>query len=190
MPVSGTLVDVSGDVGASAAGGPICPNCRQPLRETLRSEQVAAVVTSDAPRAPITVTYCGACGWTLAVSAAPLRPIFAERLRPEVADPEDASTLAGRFQLRCRELILETIEAGFTPGGWIGLINTMGAVDAAKDLLSRGQVLPVTRWLVEHGRPELTMEHELTETRWAELFTDEDRAEAWRRLASASDPDA
>jgi hypothetical protein len=120
----------------------------------------------------------------------PLAPIFAERLRPEVADPEDASTLAGQFQLRCRELILETIEAGFTPGVWIGLINTMGAVDAAKDLLSRGQVLPVTPWLVEHGRTELTMEHELTQMRWAELFTDEDRAEATRRLASASDPDA
>jgi hypothetical protein len=120
----------------------------------------------------------------------PLAPIFAERLCPEVADPEDASTLAGQFQLRCRELILETIEAGFTPGVWIGLINTMGAVDAAKDLLSRGQVLPVTPWLVEHGRTELTMEHELTQMRWAELFTDEDRAEATRRLASASDPDA
>jgi len=120
----------------------------------------------------------------------PLAPIFAERLRPEVADPEDASTLAGQFQLRCRELILETIEAGFTPGVWIGLINTMGAVDAAKDLLSRGQVLPVTPWLVEHGRTELTMEHELTQMRWAELFTDEDRAEATRRLASASAPDA
>ena len=34
---------------------------------------------------------------------------------PEVADPEDASTLAGQFQLRCRELIVETIAAGFTP---------------------------------------------------------------------------
>jgi len=132
----------------------------------------------EAPRAPTNVTYCGACGWTLG------------GLRPEVADPEDASTLAGQFQLRCRELILETIEAGFTPGVWIGLINTMGAVEAAKDLLSRGQVLPVTPWLVEHGRTELTMEHELPQTRWAELFTDEERAEATRRLASASNPDA
>jgi hypothetical protein len=107
-----------------------------------------------------------------------------------VADPQDASTLAGEFQLRCRELILETIKAGFTPGVWIELINTMGAVEAAKHLLSRGQVLPVTPWLVERGRPELTMEHEITQTRWAEIFSDDDRAEAARRLASASDPDA
>jgi hypothetical protein len=109
---------------------------------------------------------------------------------PEVANPQDASTLAGQFQLRCRELIVETITAGFTPGVWIELINTMGAVEAAKHLLSRGQVLPVTPWLVGRGRPELTMEHEITQTRWAEVFTDDDRAEATRRLASASDPDA
>ena len=107
-----------------------------------------------------------------------------------MANPQDASTLAGQFQLRCRELIVEPITAGFTPGVWIELINTMGAVEAAKHLLSRGQVLPVTPWLVGRGRPELTMEHEITQTRWAEVFTEDDRAEATRRLASASDPDA
>ena len=179
------------DIGASPIGGPICPNCRQPLRETLRSEQVAAVGTQEAARTPTSVAYCGSCGWTLAVTPAPpFRPSFGVRGSPEVADPQDASTLAGQFQLRCRELIVETITAGFTPGVWIELINTMGAVEAAKHLLSRGQVLPVTPWLVGRGRPELTMEHEITQTRWAEVFTDDDRAEATRRLASASDPDA
>jgi hypothetical protein len=187
---SGTLSDVSSDVGASPVGGPICPNCSQPLRENLRNEQVAAVVTPEAPRAAISVTYCGSCGWTLDVTPAPVRPSFGVRGSPQVADPQDASTLAGEFQLRCRELILEIIKAGFTPGVWIELINTMGAVEAAKHLLSRGQVLPVTPWLVERGRPELTMEHEITQTRWAEIFSDDDRAEAARRLASASDPDA
>jgi hypothetical protein len=47
---------------------------------------------------------------------------------PEVANPEDASTLAGQFQVRCRDLIVEIIAAGFTPGVWIELINTTGAV--------------------------------------------------------------
>ena len=109
---------------------------------------------------------------------------------PEVADPEDASTLAGQFQVRCRELIVEIIAAGFTPGVWIELINTMGAVEAAKHLLLIGRVLPVTPWLVEYGRPELAMEHEITQTRWAEIFTDDERADATRRLASAGGPDA
>ena len=107
---------------------------------------------------------------------------------PEVADPEDASTLAGQFQVRCRELIVAIIEAGFTPGVWIELINTTGAVAAAKHLLSIGRVLPVTPWLVEQGRPELTMEHEITQTRWAEIFTDDERDAATRRLASAGGP--
>jgi hypothetical protein len=66
----------------------------------------------------------------------------------------------------------------------------MGAVEAAKHLLSIGRVLPVTPWLVEHRRPELTMEHEITQTRWAEVFTDDERADAARRLASAGGPDA
>lgn len=180
---------MSSDVGS--VGGPICPNCRQPLRETLRSEQVAAVVTTDAPRAPTSVTYCGSCAWTLAVTPVPrLRSMMGMGASPEVVEPEDASTLAGQFQVRCRELIGEIIAAGFTPGVWIELINTMGAVEAAKHLLSIGRVLPVTPWLVEHGRPELTMEHEITQTRWAEVFTDDERADAARRLASAGGPDA
>lgn len=189
--VSETLRSVSGAASANPVGGPICPNCRQPLRETLRSEQVAAVVTPDSPRTPVLVTYCGSCGWTLAVTPAPrLRPMMATRATPEVVDPADPSTLAGQFQVRCRDLIVEIIAAGFTPGVWIDLINTMGAVDAAKHLLSSGRVLPVTPWLVEHGRPDLTMEHELTQARWTELFTDDERAQATRRLASAGGPDA
>jgi hypothetical protein len=117
--------------------------------------------------------------------------VHSGRSQPEkrVADPEDASTLAGQFQIRCRDLIAEIIAAGFTPGVWIKLINTMGAVKATKHLLSSGRVLPVTPWLVEHGRPELTMEHEITQTRWAELFTDDERADAARRLASAGGHD-
>jgi len=126
---SGKLAGVSGAVSVNPVGGPIGPNCRQALRETLRSEQVAAVVTPDAPRAPVAVTYCGSCGWTLAVNPAPrLRPTMGIAPSPEVANPEDASTLAGQFQVRCRDLIVEIIAAGFTPGVWIELINTTGAV--------------------------------------------------------------
>jgi hypothetical protein len=34
---------------------------------------------------------------------------------PEVADPADASTLAGQFQVRCRDLIVEIIRLGSPP---------------------------------------------------------------------------
>jgi hypothetical protein len=109
-------------------------------------------------------------------------PRFRLRGEPQVADPDDPSSRPGQFQLRCRELVKETITAGFTPGGWIGLINRMGAVKAAQHLLTTGHILPVTPWLVEHGRPELTMEHEITHGPWTDLFSDDDRAAAARRL--------
>ena len=45
--------------------------------------------------------------------------------------------------------------------------------------------LAATHWLVTQGRPELTMEHAIALPRWAELFTEADRAEAAQRLAHA-----
>jgi hypothetical protein len=72
------------------------------------------------------------------------------------------------------------------PGGWIGLIMRHGAVGAAKELLSTGRILPVTRWLLEEHRPELTMEREITSEEWLDLFDDAERAEAERRLEQAA----
>jgi hypothetical protein len=179
---------MAADAGAGTVDGPICPDCRRPLRETLRNETVPAVGAPESRFTPISVTFCGSCGWTLAATQGPPTPMpgFGMTSPPEVVDPEDPSTLEGKFQLRCRELVNETMTAGFLPGGWIGQINSKGAVGAAQHLLSTGRVLPVTRWLVEQGRPELTMEHEVTEPRWEDLFTDEDRAEAARRLKRGS----
>jgi hypothetical protein len=171
------------DGAGSEPRGPICPNCGALLRETLRSEQIAPVETSDAT-APVSVIFCGSCGWTLAATPARARLSFGPGGSPEVAAPADESTLAGQFQLRCRELIGEIIAVGFVPVGWINLINSTSAVEVAKDLLSGGRILPVTFWLVQQGRPDLTLEREVTQERWADLFTDDDRVEAERRLAS------
>jgi hypothetical protein len=102
----------------------------------------------------------------------------------EVAPPEDARSLEGKFQLRCTDLVAATRELGFNSGGWISLINEFGAAGAARQLLERERILPVTRFLVRHGRPDLTMEHEMMDERWADLFTDEERVDAARRLES------
>jgi hypothetical protein len=104
-----------------------------------------------------------------------------------VPDPQDPESLEGRFQLRCRELIGEIQDAGFMPGGWIGLIMNLGATGAARDLLSSGRILPVTRWLLAQGRRELTMEHEIISEEWEAIFSDGERAEAERRLQRAAD---
>jgi hypothetical protein len=105
----------------------------------------------------------------------------------EVAAPDDPASIAGQFQLRCRELIAETRELGFNPNVWVPMINNIGALQAAKKLLADHHVLVATPWLVERGRPDLTLEHEIGEPRWRSLFSDEDRVEAARRLASPGD---
>ncbi len=103
-----------------------------------------------------------------------------------MAAPADATTPEGQFQLRCRELIAEIRALGFDPFVWVGLINDLGAVRAAKTILSEYGVLPVTRWLVDHHRPELTLEGEIGQTRWYDLFDDGDRSRAAGRIASAT----
>jgi hypothetical protein len=176
--------------GVSSSGGPMCPNCHEPLRGNLRQEQIIPKeVTEPGPGLAVTLTYCGSCGWTLHV--APARIGFPARggmmLHEEVASPADEQALEGRFQLRCRELIGETRSLGFDPNVWVPMINSLGAVGAARKLLADHQPLVATPWLVRRGRPELTLEHEIGQSTWAALFTDDERAEAARRLASAGE---
>jgi hypothetical protein len=170
----------------SALTGALCPSCHKLLQGNLRHEIFTARGSSEnATNVSVAVIFCGACGVTLATSPETYGPHVHEPGGiPEVTAPKDESSLAGQFQLRCRDLVAETIALGFTPGGWIGLINQRGAVEAAKHLLTTRRVLPVTRFLVDQGHPELTMEHEIAQIRWNDLFSDEDRAEAARRLAA------
>jgi hypothetical protein len=171
---------VTGDhsTGDGAARGPLCPHCREPVRGNLRHEQVIPQETSGSGPA-MGITYCGACGCTLGVAPAG-RGLM---MREPVAAPADEQGLEGQFQLRCRELIGEIRPLGFEPNVWVAMINNLGAAGAARQLLAEQHELAVTPWLVQRGRPELTLEHEIAQPRWTELFTDAERAEAARRLA-------
>jgi hypothetical protein len=173
---------MSVDEPEQGVSGPLCPSCDRPLRETLRVEALEALSEGQRAAPRVEVTFCGACGTTLSAVPPPRPPE-----PPRVPDPEDPSSLEGRFQLRCRELIEEIQRAGFMPGGWIGLITRHGAVGAARELLSTGPILPVTRWLVDQGHAELTMEREVTREEWAGIFDDAERAEAERRLNQAAE---
>jgi hypothetical protein len=173
----------------SSAGGPACPNCREPLRGNLRQELITPQGTTEpGPALAMAVTYCGSCGWTLHL--APARtgfPAGRALMREEkVAAPAEEQTPEGQFQLRCRELIGETRSLGFDPNIWVAMINSLGAAAAARKLLADHQGLVATPWLVGRGRPELTMESEIGQPRWAGLFTDDERDEAARRLADAA----
>jgi hypothetical protein len=169
------------------SGGPICPNCREALRGNLFKEQLYAQGGSeDGPRTRVGVTYCGACGWTLHVATQAPAMAAGDRRGAAVAAPPDESTPEGQFQLRCRELIAEIRARGFDPFVWVGLINDLGAVRAAKTILADHGVLPVTSWLVARGLPELTLEGEVGQLRWVDVFDESDRTQAARRLASAA----
>jgi hypothetical protein len=102
-----------------------------------------------------------------------------------VAEPADPTSLEGLFQLQCRDLIEQIRSLGFDPYVWVDTINRLGASAAAKTILANKVPLVATRWLVECGRPDLTLEHEITNVRWADLFDDEDRSEAGRRLRNS-----
>jgi len=168
----------------------MCPNCRESLREGLRQERLTPSQGGDsAPSTSVIVVYCASCGWILDVSRTPVGRISAFGAVPpgleEVQAPESEESLEGQFQVRCRDLIAETRTLGFNPNVWVDMINHLGAVEAAKKLLADNHVLVATPWLVMRGRDDLTLEHEIGLPRWAELFTDEDRAEAANRLSAA-----
>lgn len=166
--------------------GPRCPKCGRPLVVTLRYRQVAAAgSTPSEPSIAVVVIFCGACGTTLTTSAQSVH-IPTEHPPVELIGEAgvDESSLSGLFQRRCGELIAQIQSLGFNPGDWIGLISHLGAVVTAKQLLSQRRVLEVTSWLVENGHPELTLESEIGELRWADLFTDRERDEAKRRLST------
>jgi hypothetical protein len=102
-----------------------------------------------------------------------------------VADPVDPTTLDGHFQERCRELVDQIRSMGFDPWLWVDMINDLGATAAAKRLLAMNTPLVATRWLIDAGRPELTLEHEMMDLRWADLFDDQERSQADHRLMTS-----
>jgi hypothetical protein len=135
----------------------------------------------------VTIVYCHACGWMLDVAPARPRASTAFGLGgvEEVGAPAVEESLEGEFQMRCRDMVNETRSLGFNPNVWVSMINTTGATDTARKLLADHHVLVATPWLVERGHAELTVEFEIGQPKWGELFTEEERSEAARRLAAA-----
>jgi hypothetical protein len=182
---AGSDPSAGGPVGPA---GPVCPGCRRPLRGQLAQE----LITAQDPAAPGTerrmaVTYCGHCGIALSLVPAGIASgiNFAAPAPQKVSRPADEQTLDGRFQLRCQQLVGQIRSLGLDPHVWVDMINDLGAAGAARKLLADHHILVATRWLVLQGRPELTLEHEVTEPVWHGLFTDDERASAAAQLARA-----
>lgn len=165
--------------------GPICPNCGKPFRDWLRQETITAKPSTETGRPrSMTLVFCGSCGFTLEIAPETVQT-FRSLGVAEVAAPHDDGSLEGQFQIRCRDLVAETRALGFNPSVWVPMINALGALGAAKKLLADQHVLVATPWLVARGRSELTLEREIEQMRWADLFTDDERTEAARRLTAA-----
>lgn len=158
----------------------MCPGCQESLRGNLHIGRLEAQdVEQPQAVSRVSVIFCGSCGISLHIE--PMRSNAPSGGVP-VADPADPTTLDGLFQLQCRDLIDQIRSLGFDPYVWVDTINDLGATAAAKSILANRMPLVATRWLIESGRPELTLEHEISNVRWADLFDDEDRSEAERRL--------
>jgi hypothetical protein len=166
---------------------PICPNCRESLREAMSQTQVTPQTPDVAASLlSVTVVFCGSCGFTLdVVSDLPLMSAVQDAPGTEaVAAPVDEESLDSQFQIRCRDMVRQTRSLGFNPNVWVSMINGIGAIGAARKLLADRHVLVATPWLVERGRSELTLECEIGQPRWTELFTEDERIEAADRLAA------
>jgi hypothetical protein len=160
--------------------GPTCPQCREQLRANLQVSRLdARDVSKSGSATRVSVIYCGSCGLSLHIE--PLQSMQARTGAP-VAESADPTTLDGLFQERCRDLIAQIRTMGFEPHVWVDMINDLGATTAAKRILAARMPLVATRWLIDQDRPDLTLEHEIIEMRWADLFDDDDRSEAQRRL--------
>jgi hypothetical protein len=163
--------------------GPVCPECREPLLGNLKTGRLDAEESSNSEvPTRVAVVYCGSCGLSLHIEPVRLGQTAA---RVPIVERDDPATLDGLFQLRCRDLVTQIREMGFEPHVWVDMINDLGATDAAKRILEANLPLVATHWLVGQDRSDLTLEHEIMEVRWADLFDDDERAEADRRLSTA-----
>ena len=186
-PQTGRLVVVSNNVTDDPLErpGPVCTGCGELLRANIQTECLDAEGSSgDGVPTQVLVVYCRSCGLSLHVEFARAR-LSAIAGKAPVAEHADPKTLDGRFQVRCRDLITQIREMGFEPNVWVEMINDLGATGEAKRLLATKRSLVATPWLVSRDRSDLTLEHEIMELRWADLFHDDERAEAARRLTIA-----
>jgi hypothetical protein len=61
---------------------------------------------------------------------------------------------------------------------WIGMVNKLGAAEAARRLVVSGDIQTGFERLVQAGRPELTIEWAILGIEWSPLFSEQHREAA------------
>ena len=86
------------------------------------------------------------------------------------------------FEKRVQEAIREMLTLGYKPKAFITMMMTEGTVNAVKKLINSEKIPDGFTKLWELKRLDLSMENIIQENEWHELFTDDERNKARKRL--------
>jgi hypothetical protein len=107
------------------------------------------------------------------------------------ADSRDNSRLFADLEVEFESVCNAAIDAcrhlsqPYHPTAWIGVIAKLRAAAAARRLVVSGDIQTGFGRLVEAGRPELSIEWEILNSRWDPLFSKQHREAARWRLRQA-----
>ena len=98
-----------------------------------------------------------------------------------------ADLLEAQFQAACDAAVTEckALTPPYNPTVWISMSRSLGAAEAARQLVIRGEIQTGFERLVNAGRPELTIEWAMLDLTWHPLFSDQHREAARWRLRQA-----
>ena len=91
-------------------------------------------------------------------------------------------SLSRDFERAMRDACMESARLGYYPHLFIQMLDGRGSVGAVKHLLSSDEIQYGLARLWEMKALRLSAEAHVLKAKWAPLFTDEERAEARRRL--------
>ncbi|MDR1218508.1 MAG: hypothetical protein LBK73_02745 [Treponema sp.] len=86
------------------------------------------------------------------------------------------------FETRVNVAMREMINIGYKPQAFMTMRITEGTVNAIKKLIASKDIPSGFTTLWEKGRLDLSMEKIIQEPEWRNLFTDDDRKKAKKRL--------
>ncbi|MDR0598505.1 MAG: hypothetical protein LBG84_00270 [Treponema sp.] len=86
------------------------------------------------------------------------------------------------FEDRVKKAVQEMMLLGYNPKAFMSMTFKYGTVDAVKLLINSSKVTEGFEKLWELRRLDLSMENIIQEAEWKDLFSDDDREKAKKRL--------
>ncbi|MDR2686021.1 MAG: hypothetical protein LBB23_04615 [Rickettsiales bacterium] len=93
-----------------------------------------------------------------------------------------STPLERRFEQRIQRTIQDSKETGYVPTIFSRMVSEHGAVEACKRLVNDSKFSEGYTKLWELKRLDLSVENIILEREWLELFTDEERTRADKKL--------